>query len=183
MGLLRCPRIPSGPPSFRYLRTLPITNRVSNAPADEKYLGLRLMALHSSEDGLTVWGPSCPWISGAVVDIPSAGGFATLVALTDRTTSLYTSVGGGTIGLGSDQLLAEATQRLLAVIESHLGGFWSIEDDGFPIRGLVRIHVLLPQSRRVADVPEDNFWGKAPHPLTPVIAAVQRVVAALRPFQ
>jgi hypothetical protein len=118
-----------------------------------------------------------------VIDIPSQGGFATLVALTDNTTSLYTSVGGGTIGLGSHQPVAEATDQLLATIEPRLGEFWADEDDGFPSEGFARIHVLLPDSRRMADIPESSFWGKAPHSLMPVIAAVQAVMTASRPYQ
>jgi hypothetical protein len=41
-----------------------------------------------------------PDISGVVVDVPAQGGFATVVGLTDDTTSMYTSTGGGTIGAG-----------------------------------------------------------------------------------
>ena len=132
---------------------------MSNLPSDENYLGLRSMALHSIENGLPSPPPSHPWVSGAVVDIPSQGGFATLVALTDNTTSLYTSVGGGTVGLGSHQPVAEATHQLLAAIEPHLGEFWADENDDFSGAGFARIHVLLPDSRRVADIPEASFWG------------------------
>ena len=30
-----------------------------------------------------------------------------------------------------------------------------------------------------SDVPEDAFWGRVPHPLIPVIAATQQVIAAI----
>jgi hypothetical protein len=156
---------------------------VSNVPSDENYLGLRSIALHSAENGLPPPPPSHPWVSGAVIDIPSEGGFGTLVALTDNTTSLYTSVGGGWIGVGSYSPVAQANDQLLTVLEAHLGEFWIDDNDGFPGEGFARIHVLLPDSRRAADVPVDSFWGKAPHPLMPVIAAIQEVMTASRPFQ
>jgi hypothetical protein len=34
-------------------------------------------------------------VSGIVVDVPAKGGFATIVALADGTTSMYISTGGG----------------------------------------------------------------------------------------
>jgi hypothetical protein len=159
---------------------MPIIRGVTAETSDNPFRGLRSMALHATEHGLAPPPPSHPWVSGAVVDIPAAGGFATLVALCDDTTSIYTSVGGGTIGLGTHAPVAEATHRLLAAIGPHLGEFWTDPDDGFPGEGSARIHVLLPDSRRAVDVPEASFWGKAPHPLLPVIAAVQGVMTAAR---
>ena len=158
------------------------THSMSSVPP-EKYLGLRSMALHSAENGLPSPPPSHPWVSGAVVDIPLQGGFATLVALTDNTTGLYTSVDGGTIGLGSHPPVPQAIHQLLTAIEPHLGEFWTDEDEGFPSEGFARIHVLLPDSRRAADVPEASFWGKEPHQLMPVIGAVQGVMTASRPLR
>lgn len=81
-----------------------------------------------------------------IIDIPAQGGCATLVALTDNTTSLYTSTGGGTIGAGGHATVASATHALLASAE---------------------------------DVPEDSFWGRADHPLLPVIAAAQQVISSI----
>jgi hypothetical protein len=55
-------------------------------------------------------------------------------------------------------------------------------DDGGGLRepALVRLHVLTEERLLSADVNEDAFRGKTPHPLTPVIAGVQDVLSQLR---
>ncbi len=114
------------------------------------------------------------------MDIPAQGGFATVVALTDDTTSMYTSVGGGTIGAGEHPEVAELTHRLLRVVQAHLGLFGGGEDRSLPPLGSVRLHLLTPSGGRLADLPEDSFWGRAPHELMPVIASIQDLITAIR---
>lgn len=121
-----------------------------------------------------------PSVSGLVVDIPSEGGFVTVVALTDDTTSMYTSTGGGVIGAGEHDRVAQATQALLRVVEDHQARFGTADGDELPRRGQVRFHLLAASGRRRADVPEDAFWGRADHDLMPVIAATQDVISEMR---
>jgi hypothetical protein len=78
------------------------------------YEGLRSTALSAVANGLQSPTDDHPDVSGLVVDIPVQEGFAAVVALTDNTTSMYTSVGGGTIGAGEHQNVASATQALLS---------------------------------------------------------------------
>ena len=66
------------------------------SPSDT-YYGLRSNALESADRGWIVATPAHPRVCGVVVDVPASGGFATVVALADNTTSLYTSVGSGSI--------------------------------------------------------------------------------------
>jgi hypothetical protein len=146
----------------------------------EMYQGLRSLALRSVSDGLPSPPAQHPDVSGLVVDMTASGGYATLVALTDNTTSMYTSGGGGTIGAGERPQIAEATHRLLAVVQAHLGLFGSPEDQGLPSPGQVRFHVLTPAGSHSVDIPDDCFWGRADHELEPVIAGVQAIVTALR---
>jgi len=102
------------------------------------------------------------------------------VALTDNTTSLYSSTGGGTIGGGGHQAVADATQALLDAAERQLAFFLESDDTSHPPFGSVRIFVVTPSGRRVADVPDDAFWSRADHRLRPVIDAAQNVVTKLR---
>jgi hypothetical protein len=138
------------------------------------------MALDAVAHGLAPPSAAHPHVSGVVVDIPGDGGSATLVALTDDTTSFYTSTGGGTIGAGAHESVAHATQGLLATVEAHLGAFGDPDDRALPRSGRVRIHVLAPSGGRSADVSEASFWGGATDPLTPVIGAIQNVLTAVR---
>ena len=116
---------------------------------------------------------------GVVVDIPASGGFVTIVGLADNTTSMYTSTGGGTIGAGAHRAVATATQALLAVVDAHRSSFDDHVDDALPPPGMVRFHGLAEAGGFVVDVPEDSFWGRAPHALMPLIAATQELIGAI----
>jgi hypothetical protein len=145
----------------------------------EVYEGLRSMVLGQAGGQLTPT-PEHPDVSGVVADISRPDGCVTVVALTDNTTSLYTSAGGGVIGAGEHQQVAEVTQRLLAVVQAHIGLFGQRDDKALPPPGQARLHVLSPAGDRHRDVPEDAFWGRANHELMPVIAALQDVITAMR---
>jgi hypothetical protein len=147
----------------------------------EMYRRLRAMALEAVALGLPEPPPEHRGVFGVVVDIPAGGGaFATLVAMADGTTSLYSSTGGGTIGAGAHPAVAEATQALLALVDQRLEEFGEDDDTEQPIGARVRFFVLTPDGRRVADVPDDAFWGSEEHELTPVIAGTQQVITALQ---
>ena len=147
---------------------------------DNPYNGLRDLALRAVENGLAAPTADHPGVSGVVVDIPSQDAFATVVGLTDDTTSMYTSTGGGTIGAGEHAEVAARTHQLLATIQAHLDAFDAADDAALPPVGSVRYHVLTPEGTRRLDVPEDSFWGRAPHDLLPVIGATQELISAMR---
>jgi hypothetical protein len=115
-----------------------------------------------------------------LVHTPAGGGFARGAARGAAPTRLYTSVGGGTIGAGAHKSVAAATHRLLEVVDSQLALFSRADDGSLPEAGSVRIHVLGFDGSLAADVPEDCFWGRAEHELTPTIAATQEVITAIR---
>lgn len=97
------------------------------------YEAMRAMALAAVEHGLPSPTGSHPDVSGVVIDVPAQGGFATFVGLTDNTTSMYTSTGGGTIGAGEHDSVAQTTQALLVTAQSHLAAFTAPDDAHFPL--------------------------------------------------
>src|SRR5207302_10248598 len=76
---------------------------------DDIFMKLRATALGAAEQGLPAPPSDHAHVSGVVIDIPRQGGTATLVAMTDNTTSLYTSTGGGTLVTGNHAPVAAAT--------------------------------------------------------------------------
>jgi hypothetical protein len=146
----------------------------------ETYSELRGLALGAVSSGLEQPGAEHPRVSGVVIDVPSGGSYATVVALTDDTTSMYTSVGGGTIGAGQHVGVAAATHALLAAVDAQLDEFTDPQDASLPPAGTVRFHVLAESGGHTKDVPEDVFWGRASDPLMPVIVAAQGVITAMR---
>lgn len=146
---------------------------------DDVYQGLRSLALSSVDNGLRPPSAEHPDVSGLVVDVPAQGGFATIVALTDDTTSMYTSTGGGIIGAGQHANVAAATRHLLSVVQAHLDSFVQADDGALPGTGSVRFHVLTPSGCRWVDVPEDSFWGRVSHSLMPVIGSTQALITVM----
>jgi hypothetical protein len=144
------------------------------------YEELRALALGAVANGLEPPSADHPRVSGVVIDVPSGGSCATIVALTDNTTSMYTSVGGGTIGAGEHASVASATHALLAAVDAQLDSFTGPDDSSLPAPGTVRFHVLTPSGGHTKDVSEDAFWGRANDPLMPVIMAAQGAVSAMR---
>lgn len=124
--------------------------------------------------------PDHPEVLGAVVDIPSEGAWATLVALGDGTTSLYTSSGGGILGGGEHEAVVAATHALLVGLQSHLVLFEADDVRTLPPADYVRFTVLGPDRRRIAHVPSAAFWGEEASPVADLIADAQAVISRLR---
>ena len=95
--------------------------------------------------------------------------YATIVALTDNTTSMYASGGGGTLGAGGHANVASATQALLSAAQVQLGAFTRPSESDLPPPGWVRFHLLSRSGGRCEDVPAESFWGRVSHELMPVI--------------
>lgn len=124
------------------------------------YEDLRAKALAAVESGLLSPDPEHPNVLGVVVDIRSDGAWATIVALADGTTSMYTSSGGGTIGAGAHESVRKANELLLTVIEAEVLPHLDPDPGTHPGAGYVRFHVLGPEGLSGIDVPDARFWGE-----------------------
>jgi hypothetical protein len=138
----------------------------------------RLLTLDPSSIGVAP-GADLPRVFGVVMDMSYPNGSATLVAIADRTTSLYTSSGGGVIGGGYHEPVAQANRRLLMVAEAHLEHFERRDPAGLPAVGRVQITALTYSGRLSLDAPEDDL-GHRGHPAAPVFHAAHDVITALR---
>ncbi len=144
------------------------------------YDGLRTAALEVTEATVGTTPPAHPDVLGVVVDIPSEGGVASVVAMADGTTSMYTSTGGGTIGAGSHQSVAAATHELLATLQRLLEMFPPDDRVDLPPADLVHITLVTAAGRRRASVPAAAFWGDEPSTVIELIAAIHDVISAIR---
>ncbi len=118
-------------------------------------------------------------LSGIVVDWGLEMAVATLVCMADGTTSLYYSSGGGVIGAGTHASVRRASDALLATAARSLTDIAAPEDDTLPEAGFFRFHVPTPAGPRsaTATVPE---LASGAHPLSPLFAAAQGVITAIR---
>lgn len=144
------------------------------------YDDLRARALGAADLRLPHRIADHPDVEGIVVDIPASDGFATLVALCDGTTSLYTSPGGGTIGAGQQVAVADATSQALVAFQRSLELLSDNSSTEHPGEDQVRLFALTPGGRRVADVKAPAFWGETPTELAVLVEAAQSVIAAVR---
>lgn len=136
------------------------------------------MALSAGDMDLIARTPGHPNVAGVVVDIPGDGGWATIVAMTDGTTSLYTSAGGGLIGAGEHEAVAIANTELLDTAQQELDGLALGDDTGHPPADLVRIFILTAAGAGTVDVPSPDFWD--PTTSGVLIPAVQKLIGELR---
>src|SRR5262245_15450288 len=147
---------------------------------DRVYDGLRKAALKVTEATVGKAPPEHPDLLGAVIDIPSRGGIASVVAMADGTTSMYTSTGGGTIGAGAHEAVARATHALLATLQELIEMFPADERVDLPPADMVQITLVTHVGRRRANVPAAAFWGNEPSTVVELIAAIHDVISAIR---
>ena len=152
----------------------------SGAVGAATYRDLRAMALSPATAQLLAPDGGHPDVAAVIIDLPQGDSkYVTLVAMSDGTTSLYNSLGGGQIGNGQHRAVADATARLLTTVQRELAHFDETTDTTHPATGTVRIFAPSPEGLRRADVSEDAFWCRVPDPLTPVIVAIQAVITEI----
>ena len=127
--------------------------------------------IQPSDDHPNVW--------GALMETAYPNGVATLVALADGTTSLYTSTGGGVIGGGEHQAVATETRGFLVELARHLDQLAPDENDELPVVGDVTIRALTYSGRLSVEAPQDELSSRN-HPLARLFYAGHRVITALR---
>lgn len=147
---------------------------------EDVYEDLRARALSANELGLVARSDGHPDVTGVVIDIPGEGGFATLVALQDGATSVYTSSGGGVIGAGEHAEVAERASVLLTEVQRALEQFGVDSGTDHPAPGYVRFFAASGGGQRVADLPVEFFWEPHEGPLASVVAAAQDLLTAVR---
>lgn len=140
---------------------------------------LQLRGIPLGEQG----GPSEPFEDSTVVAVllewGQANGSATVAAMADGTTSLYTSTGGGVIGAGAHALVREANRRLMQAAQDHLEEFTPTTETPVPAQGRLAIvirttHDLRRSEVTLADVQRGTVRGQA------VFDAANEVTTALR---
>jgi hypothetical protein len=146
----------------------------------EVYHALRdqILNLDPAEAGMPQ-APGGPKVWGVVMDVGMSGGTATLVALADGTTSMYTSTGGGIIGGGFHRPVVDATKALLTRAEDHLAYLTPGGHPDLPGRGRVVIRALTYGGAASAEASDDEL-ARRRHPLSPVFYAAHEVIAQLR---
>jgi hypothetical protein len=144
------------------------------------YAGLReqILRLDPATAGMSQR-PGGAIVWGALMEMGYPNGVATIVALADGTTSMYTSSGGGIIGGGGHRAVVTATHAFLESVADHLGELRPDPGEALPAPGQVIIRALTYLGRLSGQAPEDDL-GNRRHSLAPVFYAGQEVITQLR---
>jgi len=139
--------------------------------------GLRERALRgsASEFGVTPRGE----IWGVLMELGFENGAATLVSISDGTSSLYYSTGGGVIGAGSHPDVKAASQRLCDLAAEPARAAAPADDFPLPADHRVRFYFLTTSGVRTAET-GDAELGAGRHPLSGVFVAGHDVITAIR---
>ena len=141
---------------------------------------MRAMVLGITPEELGLAPGAGKHVWGVVMDTAMAdGGWHSLVALADGTTSLYTSAAFGIIGAGTHESVRQASEALLDLAEQHLDLFAPDGDDAVPAAGMVAIRALTFDGRRAVLAPENDL-GHGRHAASQIFHAVHEVITQTR---
>jgi hypothetical protein len=115
----------------------------------------RIFDIDPAEVGLRADGSRHVW--GVVVDQATDAGVMSLVCLIDGTTSLAMGSGGGVVGGGAYELVAQASEALVYAAENDLDQFVPSEERGHPSTGSTRIWALTYSGTRMAQADSDSL--------------------------
>ena len=142
--------------------------------------GLRRLVLSTSPADLGLTVDADPErVYGVLMETGYDAAVVTIVSLLDGTTSMYVSTGGGTIGAGEHEPVAEATRAFVALAQVFVGQTEPTTDFDLPGLGRVRFHLLTVGGGRTAEAAEDDL-GRGRHPLSPLFHAGQDVITQIR---
>jgi hypothetical protein len=119
----------------------------------------------------------------ALMELGTGGGVASVVVVSNGTTSLYTSSGGGLIGAGDHATVAEANRAFLATIEGLRATIPSTETYPLPTDGEVRFSARWPDGSRGSAMAREEILASNEHPLSAAFAAGDDVITAMRQIE
>ena len=141
---------------------------------------LREAALrHRAQDLGIAPAPELPRVFGILMETGYDQAVASLVVFAEGSASLYFSTGGGVIGAGEHESVAEAMVPFFLTAEEHLGAFSRTAQTPYPAPGRVRFYVRTYDGTLTAEASEDDL-GNMRHELSNLFHAGHGVISAVR---
>jgi hypothetical protein len=145
----------------------------------EAYSGLRNMVLSTKPDSISIKPKNANEVWGVVMETGYPEAVATLVALSDGTVSLYTSNGGGIIGLGPHVGPRRAAQSFLAASQQFSNQMQPTKSYPLPKPSYTRFYLLTGNGVLTAEAKEDDL-GNNRRPLSPLFFKGQELISEVR---
>jgi hypothetical protein len=121
------------------------------------------------------------WV--ALMELGTGGGVASVVVVSDGTTSLYTSSGGGLIGAGDHESVAKVNRAFLGTIQRLRAAIPASETFPLPLDDEIRFSVRWPDGSRGSAVASDDELASGQHALSAAFAAGHDVISAMREIE
>jgi hypothetical protein len=119
---------------------------------------------------------------GILMELGFPEAAVTLVSLADGTTSLYFNNGGGIIGSGEHEVVAQATRAFVAAAEEYRHDMLPADSFPLPHVGRVRYYILTFTGIFTAEADEGEL-AEARCFLSPLYCSGQEVITQLRLMQ
>ena len=142
----------------------------------EAYSGLRNMLLSTKPDSIGVKLKNSNEVWGVVMETGYPEAVATLVALTDGTVSLYSSNGGGIIGLGPHAGPRRSAQSFLTASQQFSNQMQPTKSYPLPKPAYTRFYLLTGNGVLTAEGKDDDF-GNNRHSLSPLFFKGQELIS------
>jgi hypothetical protein len=142
-------------------------------PTANPYLDLRQKFLELGPD--LVDAP----LRGASLEFGMGGGIATIICVADGTTSMYTSTGGGYIGMGQHDQVRQANANFCSAVSGRLAALAPVDDVPLPTQGEVNVIAVTADGVRLLRCPE-TVAQSPDSPAYPLYVAGQDVVTQMR---
>jgi hypothetical protein len=156
--------------------------KAAKRSADGATASLRAMILRTPPDELGFAPGEDTQLYGVLMETGYDSAIATIVSLADGTTSMYFSSGGGTIGAGEHESVANATRAFVSAAGDFLSYAEPTTDFPSPGIGEVRFQFLTFGGGFTAAAPEDDL-GNQRHALAALFYAGQDVISQIRLVQ
>ncbi|MGA8986900.1 hypothetical protein [Aeromicrobium sp.] len=128
---------------------------------------LRAMALQVGADDLGLDQDDPDRVHGVLMELGHAQHVVTTVALLDGTASRYVSSGGGTVGAGEHETVAEAARSLVAMAQVLMGLTEPVSQFPLPTAGRAHFHLLTAGGGRTVGAFVDELEDRR-HALAPL---------------
>jgi hypothetical protein len=148
-------------------------------PPAEVYTGLRQQVLSLTAEQLGDDELADAPILALLMETGYPEAVATLVAVVDGTSSLYFSNGGGLLGAGDHDAVAQASRGWLETGREFVDELAEIRDVPLPAEGMTQFVAVTPEGLRSAVAPEEEL-GEGRHGLSPLFYAGQDVITQIR---
>ena len=120
-----------------------------------------------------------PRVWAILMDMGSAEGTATLLAVVDGTVSLYTSTGGGIIGAGEHPSVRRRAMTFISTAEQYFEEFKKTTNSSLPTPGRIRFYLMTFSGTLTGDF-DENALGEGHHKLSKLFYAGHEVISAMR---